>query len=353
MIKEERNLLFFILGYNKKMKDTVLFISQPIYDDKICAVGIAGKLFADAILLSDKYNVMHFYSESGEKIIDLYKEHKPKVIFYNFCSRTTQWMMDTAWKKHVPCKHLVLDADVTQRSVDAFKSENFYNFHGLVSTDPSLDVNFTPNVYKINHIMPIAEAGEYVDIGKIRIGFHGSPTFNKGVLDLVDFVQNEFDEAELVFHCPLHFPNNGHTPVQFMNNINAVKAKINKPGIEFKLTTDIISNQELVYRLSQNTINCYFNQDSPYDTHGIPSSAIHTALAAKRPIAIRKSRASVGYLDVNPSICIEDNSLKTIIDNGFKPLMSLYEKYSPVNVCHDFENIIKKVLLPPGIVFSF
>lgn len=335
------------------MKDTVLFISQPIYDDKICAVGIAGKLFADAILLSDKYNVMHFYSESGEKIIDLYKEHKPKVIFYNFCSRTTQWMMDTAWKKHVPCKHLVLDADVTQRSVDAFKSENFYNFHGLVSTDPSLDVNFTPNVYKINHIMPIAEAGEYVDIGKIRIGFHGSPTFNKGVLDLVDFVQNEFDEAELVFHCPLHFPNNGHTPIQFMNNINAVKAKINKPGIEFKLTTDIISNQELVYRLSQNTINCYFNQDSPYDTHGIPSSAIHTALAAKRPIAIRKSRASVGYLDVNPSICIEDNSLKTIIDNGFKPLMSLYEKYSPVNVCHDFENIIKKVLLPPGIVFSF
>ena len=335
------------------MKDTVLFISQPMYEDKICAIGISGKLFADAILLSDKYNVMHFYSESGEKIIDLYKEHKPKVIFYNFCSRTTQWMMDTTWKKHVPCKHLVLDADVTQRSVDTFKSENFYNFDGLVCTNHSLDVNFTPNVYKINNIMPIAEAGEYIDTGKIRIGFHGSPTFNKGILDLVDFVQNEFDEAELVFHCPLYFPNNGHTHIQFMENINTVKTKIKKPGIEFKLTTDIISNQELVHRLSQNTINCYFNQDSPYNTHIIPASSIHTALAAKRPIAIRKSRANVGYLGVNPSICIEDNSLKTIIDNGFEPLMSLYEKYSPANVCHDFENIIKKVLLPPGIVFSF
>jgi hypothetical protein len=61
----------------------------------------------------------------------------------------------------------------------------------------------------------------------------------------------------------------------------------------------------------------------------------------------------VEYLGINPSICVEDNSLKTIIDNGFGPLIPLYEKYSPANVCHDFENIIKKVLLPPGIVFSF
>jgi hypothetical protein len=335
------------------MKDTVLFISQPIYEDKICAIGITGKLYADAILLSDKYNVMHFYSESGEKIIDLYNEHKPKVIIYMFCSRTTQWMMDTTWKTKVPCKHIVLDADVTQRSIDSFKSKNFYNFDAYINYNPSLDVNFTPNVYTVNHIRPNVESGKYIDTGKIKIGFHGSPTFNKGILDLVDFVQNEFDEAELVFHCPLHFPNNGHTPIQFMNNINTVKSKINKPGIEFKLTTDIISNQELVYRLSQNTINCYFNQDSPYNTHSVPASSIHTALAAKRPIAIRKSRANVEYLGINPSICVEDNSLKTIIDNGFEPLIPLYERYSPANVCHDFENIIKKVLLPPGIVFSF
>jgi hypothetical protein len=210
-------------------------------------------------------------------------------------------------------------------------------------------VSFTPNVYKINHIMPHVQATEYIETGKIKIGFHGSPTFNKGILELVDFVQNEFDEAELIFHCPLHFPNNGHTPCEFMNNINMVKSKIYKPGIDFKLTTDIISNQELVNRLSQNTINCYFNQDGPFNLTG---SAIHTALAAKRPIAIRNSRASKAYLNVDPSICIEDNSLQTIINNGFEPLMPLYEKFSPTNVCHDFENIVKKVLLPSGLVFS-
>ena len=331
------------------MKETILFISQPIFEDKICAIGISGKLFADAILLSEKYNVKHFYAESGEEIIDLYKTHLPKVIFYMFCSRTTQWMMDTNWKKDVPCKHLVLDADVTQRSIDTFRPEHFYNFDGLVSIDPSLDVNFTPNVYKVNHIMPNVAPGEYIDTGKIKIGFHGSPTFNKGILELVDFMQKEFDEAELVFHCPLHFPNNGHTPAEFTNNINAVKSKIYKPGIKFTLTTDIISNQELVNRLSQNTINCYFNQDGPYNLTG---SAIHTALASKRPIAIRKSRASKAYLNVKPSICIEDNSLRTIINNGFEPLMPLYQKFSPQNVCHDFETIIKKVLLPSGLVFS-
>jgi hypothetical protein len=331
------------------MKETVLFISQPIYEDKICAIGTVGKFYADAFLLSDKYNVMHFYSESGEKVIDLYNEHKPKVIIYMFCSRTTQWMMDTTWKKQVPCKHLVIDADVTQRSIDTFKTEKFYNFDGYICQNPSLDINFTQNVYKVNFVMPNVEPGEYIDTGKIRVGFHGSPTLNKGILELVDFVQNEFDEAELVFHCPLHFPNNGHSPNEFMNNINMVKAKIKKPGIEFKLTTDIISNQELVHRLSQNTINCYFNQDGQYNLTGC---AIHTALAAKRPIAIRKSRASMAYLNLNPSICVEDNSLQTIIDNGFEPLIPLYEKFSPTNVCHDFENIVKKVLLPSGLVFS-
>lgn len=331
------------------MKKTVLFISQPIFEDKICAIGISGKLYADAFLLSDKYNVLHYNAINFEEIQDLYQKHKPHVIIYMFCSRTTAWMTDATWKKNIPCKHLVIDADVTQKSINDFSKEKFHNFDGLISLDPSLDVQLRDDVFLINHIMPKVNPSEYIETGVVKIGFHGSPTFNKGIIELVDIVQNEFDEAQINFHCPLHFPNNGHTPNEFMSNINAVKKRITKTGIKFSLTSDIISNQELVDRLSQNTINCYFNQDSPYNLTG---SAIHTALAAKRPIAIKRSRASKAYLNTNPSICIEDNSLKDIISFGFSPLESIYEKFTPENVCNDFEKIISKVLMPSGFSFS-
>jgi hypothetical protein len=331
------------------MKETILFIYNEMPESGICGISIFGMSYSKAMMLTEKYNVLRFCANSGQEVIDLYNQYKPKLIFYAFCIRTTPWMAEIAWKKRIPCKHIVIDADITQRAIDTFHPSTFYGFDAYVCHDPTLDVDFRDNVYKVSHIRPDVVAPEYVDTGITKIGFHGSATFNKGILELVDYVQQNYDEAELRFHCPLNYTYSGNSNKDLMNNIEIVKSKISKPGIKFFLTTDIVSDQELVNRISQNTVNCYFNREDPY---GTPVSSIHTALSARRPIAIRKTKPTVSYWQPKPSICIEDNSIKDIIKNGFEPLEFLYEKYSPANICKEFESIIGKLLKPKGMSFS-
>ena len=60
-------------------------------------------------------------------------------------------------------------------------------------------------------------------------------------------------------------------------------------------------------------MNCYFYTPDPY---GLSGSSINAALSARRPIAIRKTKPTLSYWNVNPSICIEENSIKENIDSA-------------------------------------
>jgi hypothetical protein len=332
------------------MKNTVLFILNEPLKNGMCAIDFTGKLYANALELSCKYEVKQFYASNGQDVINLYRQYNPKVIFYFFCSRTAPWMMETLWKKEVPCKNIAIDVDIRNNQIVNFKPGTFYNFDAIVGADSTLKADEEMHFYKVNQLRPDAKPLPYIEQKIPKIGFHGSPTLNKGLVELVELINFEFDEAEINFHCPIDLPNSGHSKSELMNNINNAKSRIYKSKIKFNLTTDIVPYDEVVRRISQNTINCYFNTDSDYASH---ASSIHTALSARRPIAIKKSRAHLAYLDLNPSICIEDScSLKDIIANGFGPLEELYNDFSPENVCKDFEKIIHKLLNPVKLSFS-
>ncbi len=318
-------------------------------DSGICGISLSGNMYASAFSMSTKYNVYKIAVNSGEQVFRMYEKYDPKIIIYMFCERSSPWMMELDWKNKIPCKHVVLDADATQKSVNNFHSSKFYNFDSYISIDPSLDIEFCTNVYKVSHLRPDVIAPEYIDTGIVKIGFHGSATLNKGILELTDYVQQNFDDAELRFHCPLDYVHGGNSNKILLDNIDMVKNKIYKPGIKFFITTDIVSDQELINRISQNTVNCYFNRNDPYS---LTSSSVHAALSARRPIAIRKSKPTIGYWNVNPSICVEENSITNIIKNGFEPLEFLYEKHSPTNICKEFESIVSRILNPSGFYFS-
>jgi hypothetical protein len=338
--------------YSKKektMKENILFIHTPMPELGICAISVCGNFYADAFTASDKYNVLAFTVVSSEEVFKLYETYQPKIIFYHYGERTTLWMKDKAWKKKINCKHVVLDTDSRQRSVNDFSPEKFHDFDYYISVDPTVDIEHVPKVFKLNFLRPEVVAPEYVDTGITKIGFHGGAYPNKGIFELPDYIQQNFDEAEIHFHCSMGFVNSGHTDKQLMKNLDIVKSKIYKPGIKFFLTTDIISDQELINRLSQNTINCYLYRPDPYGQSG---SSIQAALSARRPIAIRKTKPTLSYWNVNPSICIEENSIKDIIKNGFEPLEPIYQKFSYANVCKEFEEIVAKILKPSGFYFS-
>jgi len=78
------------------------------------------------------------------------------------------------------------------------------------------------------------------------------------------------------------------------------------------------------------------------------SSTIDIAMAVQRPIAISDGIMFRHLLDVEPSICVTKNSLKTIIQNGFTPLQKHYNEWSPENIVREYEGILDSIFAKSG-----
>jgi hypothetical protein len=170
--------------------------------------------------------------------------------------------------------------------------------------------------------------------------FQGFGFHHKGIYRIAHKIQEEFDEAIFRLHIPKSYYGDpdGH---QARQRVAEVQQIITKPGIKIEASYDFLSDEEIIKWLNDNTINCYF-----YDyleNSGIASSPDY-AIAARKPIAINNSRMFINLHNLTPSIEIEKNSLKQIIDNGITPLLPIYEKYKSQNVVKDYENICDLLL---------
>jgi hypothetical protein len=109
------------------------------------------------------------------------------------------------------------------------------------------------------------------------------------------------------------------------------------------ITTNFISDDELLEFLAGNDLNIFFYQK--YPTYNGISSSIDYALSVKRPIAICRSNMFSHIWNTTPSICAEDSSLKEIINNGFSPLEHYYNQWSHSNFIKVFEDNIQNVVI--------
>jgi hypothetical protein len=99
--------------------------------------------------------------------------------------------------------------------------------------------------------------------------------------------------------------------------------------------------QDVIDMMAMNTVNCYFFD---YQAGWGVSSSTDYALACGRPIAVSKSYMLRNFWDLTPSVNIEDNTLKQIIDKGTAPLEPLYKAYSKESVFDDYTAILDKLL---------
>ncbi|NGX45989.1 MAG: hypothetical protein K940chlam2_01170, partial [Chlamydiae bacterium] len=116
---------------------------------------------------------------------------------------------------------------------------------------------------------------------------------------------------------------------------------IKKPGIKVEVSHELLSTDQIVGFLGENTINCYFYDQ--YEGAGV-ASAPDYALAARRPIAVTKSNQLSNFIGLSPSICIEDHSLKEIISFGLKPLDELHAASTEERVIEGYEEMLDQIL---------
>ena len=344
--------LFGSRSLNKPTKN-VLLITQKT-EGANCGIGIIGKLIGKALSHSKKYNFVTVSCSDMATVDGFINDYRPIAIIYNYHDTTTPWMIKrsgflskyTPWvksagiiSKYPQIKHIMLHHDFHQEKVDRFSPSLYHGFEYIICADPTLVGS--DHVFPVNRLIPDCSIKPYVEKDRPVIGFQGFGAVHKGIHKIALKTVEEFDAAIINLHIP---PAHWGTPLEgAIQRVNEVKAIVNNSGkknIDVVFSHDILSTQDLISTMSQNTVNCYFNDY--LDGAGLASSPDY-ALSARRPIALTKSHQFRNFLGITPSVFIEDNSLKDIISFGTDHLQGLYGSYSQSNVIEDYEKVIDKV----------
>jgi len=339
-------------------RKTVIHASQTLGHKAACGIGIIGDLLAKALAKSTKYNFRILYTDGLDSIESAITDDVVAIIYHHSVG-STPWVNNPHLRNKYPnIKHIKTHHDMTQnlasigaplafstaylKQIDTFTPEDHHGFNYVIADDPTLTGN--EHVFTTQRIIPSYVPKTSCTSEVPIIGFSGFAAPHKGIHRIAQKVQEEFDEAVINLHIPFGFYGDPHG-TQARRAVQDVRRAIRKPGISVVASHDLLSVPDVVDLLAQNTINCYF-----YDFLagcGLASSP-DFALAARRPIAVTKSHQFRHLWNLEPSILIEENSLKEIIENGITPLEPLYQAYTEENVVADYERILDHLLSTTG-----
>lgn len=319
---------------------------------EFCGVGICGNKLANILTKynSNKYIFKPFYTDNDYELDEFIINENPKVIIINYHIASTSWINFTLISylknNYKDIKFVMIHYDITQKHIDNFDIMRYLKIDYIISDNKELVIpnNLKNKIFTVNRSIPFLDDKEYEDIDvnieEPIIGFHGGAFGHKGIEKLVLLVQEEFDSALIRLHLPPSYYVDPHSIMKgiIVDNIRKI---ITKKDIKLEISSDFLSDYDMIKWLQKNSVNCYF-----YDyleNHGLASSPDY-AIASKRPIAVNNSTMLKHLHNLEPSIEIEKTTLKEIIKNGTTPLEPIYKKYDNRNVFNDYENIIETIL---------
>lgn len=314
-------------------KNTVLFVNHT---EEHCGIHQYGVNISEALQKSSLYAFAYAECSSEAELQEAVAASNPAAIIYNYYPATMPWLTSQMTRRYaVP--QLGMMHEVTQEAADEATREMF-DYH--LGPDPTLIEN-NPYVFKTRRLIPPYINYKFIpDV--VTIGTFGFRSEDKGFERLIHAVQHEFDEARIVMNVPMNDFVGTTIQEDVLARIQFSKEHLLKPGIEVVITNDFLTRRELLDFLASNTLNAFFY--NPHKRLGI-SSTIEHALAVQRPIAITRCDMFRHVYSASPSICIEDSSLKQIIQNGIAPLVPFYNEWSEANFIMDYERILDAVLI--------
>lgn len=342
VLRTHRQQLYGHLSNKKRMsagdKQTILLISHK---EKQCGIHQYAVNIFEALKKSDRYAFKYCECADSAELETVVAKTAPRAIIYNYYPLTMAWLTDDITRRYqIP--QLGIMHETTQEKADG-ADRDMFDFH--LCPDPTLIEN-SPFVFKIRRLIPpyinTRNLPDVVTIGSFGFGF-----VDKGFERLVEQVMQEFDRVRIVLHLPFNEivdPEGRDHALATAKRCRRIVQKrlLTKPRIRLTIRHDFLTKPQLLDFLAGNTLNAFL-----YDTDkkkGV-SSVIEYALAVQRPLAITKCGMFRHVYTTTPSICIEDSSLKKIIDGGIAPLVYFYNEWSQENFVKDFENVIDRVLV--------
>jgi SAM-dependent methyltransferase len=170
---------------------------------------------------------------------------------------------------------------------------------------------------------------------RLRVGTFGFRFGDKGFARLVEKVQEEFDEADILIHAPDNDLVGATEGV-----LEQCQASVRKPGIKVFVNTKFGSARVVLDFLASNHLNVFL-----YDVHkdrGI-SSCVEKAIAVGRPVAVNRCGMFRHVHDATPSICVEERSLKEIMEAGVAPLVRYRSEWAEPAFIKAMEGLFDRI----------
>ena len=301
--------------------------------EKQCGVYQYGKRIGNIMEKSKNHNFVYLELDSHKDLDDKINKYNPQAIIYNWTGGTMSW--------------------VTSETVNILRQKNIKQF--LLVHNAGYATFFDYYLHQHPYWQCIGDRNFAIprplpfynkeDIKKsngiIRIGSFGFGLLNKYYNEICRIVNEQFhsENVELRLHLTTGTFAGTNQNIHLVSQL--CQQNITNQNILLKITTDFISDEELLDFLASNDLNIFFYEN--YPTYNGISSVIDYALPVQKPLAINKSSMFSHILDVTPSICVEDNTLTSIISNGFTPLQEKYDSWTHERFIHTLETIMENV----------
>lgn len=310
--------------------NTVLFVSDF---SRRCGVYQHGLNTYQVLSRSQRFQFVYVECcSSSYGPIELFRAlalHNPAAVIYNWHRTTMPWLSDVLYQCMQSSFPALRHATIVHEEMPPFSWMDAF-----IHLDPSREeaAPHFPVVRPIPKYTPKPMRAQNV------IGTFGFASQHKNYTRIVQQVNQEFSTATIRYHVPPtdYGDRKGELARSIMNECR----RLAKPGIRIEVNHTFLDHEALLDWLSENSVNCFFF-DRRYGV-GI-SSSIDYALAVRRPIAITDSCMFRHISKTQPSILIENSSLKEMIANGTKPLERFYREWTEENLLRDYERITDKV----------
>ena len=158
------------------------------------------------------------------------------------------------------------------------------------------------------------------------IGSFGFATPGKGFERLCRLVNEQFETARVRINIPAHDHRGISSESDILHVVERCLAEVTRPGIELEFTHSFLTPPQIVDFLKENTLNAFLYEIP--EARGL-SSCIDFALASGRPVAVSRSSMFRHLHDANPSVCVEDRTLRAIAESGPAPLQRHRRDWAP------------------------
>ena len=295
----------------------VLIVNPP---DPVCGVAAYGSSLNSILQGSKKneYTIRHW----GGAIFD-----KADILILNYHEKLFPWLNDKAiLQAGIPCM--------------AIGGHDCYPDFAALKFILNCDSTSKYTERNIPLPRPVKKFSPLPDPEIVTIGSCGFDFSSKNYQHVATVVAQSYDAAKIRLHIPSHPSGEG-----IHNIAHIVKQQLwalNKPNISVEISTDFLSDDELIAFLSSNTANVFLYPPFENEKRGL-SSVIDKAFAARKPIAISDS-TMYRHINMEDKFLLSRHSLKEIISFGTDHIKPFWEAHSEERLIETVDKAIDECL---------